>query len=79
MVRVLALVELLVAGGQAPEPPVRPSILIVLVDSLRPDYLGIYGFDGEISPAIDRLAMESIVFENSFTTAPWTKPVSLPC
>jgi arylsulfatase A-like enzyme len=52
----------------------HPSILIVLVDSLRPDYLGIYGFDGEISPAIDRLATESVLFENSFSTAPWTKP-----
>lgn len=57
----------------APAPP-RPSIVLVLVDTLRRDYLGFHGFDGPISPNLDWLARESLVFENAFTQAPWTKP-----
>ena len=51
-----------------------PSFVFMLIDTLRVDYLGPYGFEGEISPAIDRLAMESLVFEKCFSNAPWTKP-----
>jgi arylsulfatase A-like enzyme len=54
--------------------PRRPSIVLILVDTLRRDYLGFHGFDGPISPNLDRLAMESLVFENGVTQAPWTKP-----
>ncbi|MFQ5791976.1 MAG: sulfatase, partial [Acidobacteriota bacterium] len=57
--------------GQASE---RPSFVFLLVDTLRADYLGAYGFEGEISPAVDRLALESLLFENCYTNAPWTKP-----
>ncbi len=52
----------------------RPSIVFILVDTLRADYLGSYGFDGDISPGLDRLAAESLRFENAFSQAPWTKP-----
>jgi arylsulfatase A-like enzyme len=52
----------------------RPSFVILLVDTLRADYLGAYGFEGVISPNLDRLAAESLLFENCFANAPWTKP-----
>jgi len=52
----------------------RPSILFVLVDTLRADYLGSYGFQGDVSPGLDRLAAESVRFQNCFSQAPWTKP-----
>ncbi len=52
----------------------RPNIIVVLTDTLRADYLGTYGFQGDISRHIDELAGESVVFENCFTQAPWTKP-----
>ena len=59
---------------RAVELPERPSIIFILVDTLRRDYLGAYGFRGDISPNLDWLAKESVVFENAFTQAPWTKP-----
>ncbi len=62
---------------EAEKPAVRdgpPSIVFVMIDTLRADYLGTYGFEGDVSPALDRIAEESIVFENAFSQAPWTKP-----
>ena len=52
----------------------RPDIIVILVDALRADYLGCYGFQGEISPAIDRLALESVVYDAAIAPSPWTKP-----
>ena len=46
----------------------------MLVDTLRRDHLGVYGFAGGISPNIDWLAKESVLFDNAFSQAPWTKP-----
>ena len=70
-----ALAVLLVGPGCESEraaPP--PSIIVVLVDTLRADYLGFHGFAGAISPNLDRLATESIVFDRAYSQAPWTKP-----
>ncbi|NIM06164.1 MAG: sulfatase-like hydrolase/transferase [Armatimonadetes bacterium] len=43
-----------------------PNILVILVDALRRDHLGAYGYDLPISPNLDELAEDSIVFENAF-------------
>lgn len=56
------------------EPPARPNIVLIVADTLRQDYLGSYGFRGDISPTLDRLASESILFENAISAAPWTPP-----
>jgi arylsulfatase A-like enzyme len=52
----------------------RPNMILVLVDTLRVDYLGTYGFKGDVSPNIDKLAAESLRFTHYFSVAPWTKP-----
>ena len=55
----------------------RPSNLVVVVaDTLRADYLGCYGFGNGVSPHLDQLATESVVFDRCFTQAPWTKPAT---
>ena len=59
---------------QREEAPRQPSIILTMVDTLRADYLGTYGFSGPISPHLDALASESIVFERCVSQAPWTKP-----
>jgi arylsulfatase A-like enzyme len=50
------------------------SVILIVVDTLRYDYLGVNGFVGAITPNLDWLAMESIRFDNAIATAPWTKP-----
>ena len=45
-------------------------VLLVTVDALRADHLGLYGYEREISPNLDRFAEESIVFERAYAQAP---------
>jgi arylsulfatase A-like enzyme len=49
-------------------------IIIYLVDTLRADRLGVYGYSRETSPQIDALAIDSVVFEQAYAPAPWTLP-----
>jgi len=51
-----------------------PSVIFILVDTLRADFLGAYGFAGPVSPNLDAFAGESVLFERAFAQAPWTKP-----
>ena len=51
-----------------------PSVVLVVLDTLRPDHLGCYGYERDTSPHLDQLAEESIVFENAQSAAPWTAP-----
>ena len=52
----------------------HPDVFIYLIDALRADHLGCYGYDRNTSPNIDGFASDSVVFENAYTTATWTRP-----
>jgi choline-sulfatase len=52
----------------------RPNLIIIGIDTLRPDHLGCYGYGINTSPNIDRLAQEGAVFENTVSQSPWTFP-----
>ena len=52
----------------------RPNIVLYVVDALRPDRLGAYGYTKGTSPFLDRLAEQGIVFQNCYAAASWTKP-----
>ncbi|HPT39234.1 MAG TPA: sulfatase [Candidatus Omnitrophota bacterium] len=63
----------LVAPLQAQhEEPV--NVLLITVDSLRPDHLGCYGYPKNISPNIDKLAKEGVIFTQAIAQASWTLP-----
>jgi arylsulfatase A-like enzyme len=49
-------------------------IAVVLIDSLRPDHLGCYGYRKQTSPNIDRIAQGALLFENAFSQSNWTYP-----
>jgi arylsulfatase A-like enzyme len=49
-------------------------VVIVAVDTLRPDHLGCYGYPRPTSPGIDRFAESGALFENVRSQAPWTLP-----
>jgi len=49
------------------------SVLFVLVDTLRADRLGAYGYARPTSPTLDRLAATGIRFANVESQSSWTK------
>lgn len=41
------------------------NVIMISIDILRPDHLGAYGYKRPTSPNIDRLAKQSVLFENA--------------
>src|SRR5258705_11130146 len=54
-------------------PPLQ-LLLVVTVDTLRADALGAYGSGLGLSPHLDALAAESVVFDAAYAAAPLTLP-----
>ena len=52
----------------------RPDVFIYLIDALRADHLGCYGYDRGTSPTIDAFAGEATLYEDAHTAATWTRP-----
>lgn len=61
---------------EAPNPGSKEDFHVVLlgIDTLRADYLSVYGFSHPTSPRIDQLASEGALFTDAVTTSPWTLP-----
>lgn len=54
------------------------NVLLISIDTLRADRLNAYGYDThEVSPHIDALAEDGILFENNITASPWTTPAHM--
>ena len=51
-----------------------PSVVLIVVDTLRRDHLSAYGYARPTSPHIDRLAAEGALFAHAYSTASWTLP-----
>jgi len=51
----------------------RPDVLVILVDTWRYDHLGVTGGRPELTPALDALAAESILFTRAFSPGNFTK------
>ncbi len=68
--------EAYVRPAGLPRPPAVPirNVLVILVDTLRADHLGCYGYGRATSPAIDRFAREGTLFERAATPQPKTSP-----
>lgn len=60
-----------------PAPPAAarvPNVLLVVVDTLRADHLGCYGYARPTSPTLDALAAAGVRFEHAAAMSSWTKP-----
>src|SRR5438094_4651570 len=56
----------------AATPP--PNVVVITIDTLRPDHLGCYGDKQIHTPNIDALAADSARFERAYTAVPVTLP-----
>ncbi len=61
-------------AAQATRKPARLNVLLITVDTLRADRLGAYGNKEVATPALDRLARDSVVYERAFSQVPLTLP-----
>src|SRR4030095_9964181 len=60
----------------APVPPSVPSdfrVLLITIDTVRADPLGMYGYHRKTSPNLDALAKDGTVFEHGWAHAPSTR------
>ena len=59
-------------GCAAPTPP--PNVVLVTMDTVRADHLGLYGHTEARTPVLDGLGAEGTVFETAISVAPITMP-----
>ncbi len=52
----------------------KPNIVLIVIDTLRADHVGCYGYGRNTTPHIDRLARDAWAFKNAVSSAPWTTP-----
>jgi arylsulfatase A-like enzyme len=73
--KIAASLLLLLAAGACAAPQAPPQrIILITIDTLRADHLGTYGYPRGISPFLDGLAEESMVFDQAFSSSSHTAP-----
>jgi len=58
------------SGGPNPS---TANVIVYLIDTLRADHMGCYGYSRPTTPQIDEFASQAILFENSQAQSPWTR------
>ncbi len=52
----------------------RPNVVMIIVDTLRADKLGCYGFEEDTTPELDALARAGVLFTRPIAQCSWTRP-----
>src|SRR5258708_35572532 len=58
-----------VAGAVAPQPP---NVILITLDTVRADRMGFLGSDRKLTPNLDALARQSVVFTRAYSQVPLT-------
>jgi choline-sulfatase len=58
----------------APAPDASPNVVLIVLDAVRSDHLGCYGYSRPTSPSIDGLARQGMLFREAESQASWTIP-----
>lgn len=51
-----------------------PNVVLVVIDTLRADRLGCYGYERPLTPHLDALARRGVRFERAYSASSWTWP-----
>jgi arylsulfatase A-like enzyme len=57
---------------EIPTAPATTSVVLITVDTLRADRMGVYGHSRDTTPRIDAWAKQALVFDKAFTSGGWT-------
>lgn len=78
---VLSLLSaVLISGVNGSTPPVKETkaasgpLILISIDTLRADHLGLYGYPRPTSLRLDDFAKTAIVFDHAYAAEPWTLP-----
>ncbi|MDP3901019.1 MAG: sulfatase, partial [bacterium] len=52
--------------------PDSRNVIIISIDTLRADHLGLYGYSRDTSPNLDKFSKEALVFDQAIAQAPFT-------
>ncbi|MEZ6086062.1 MAG: sulfatase [Phycisphaerae bacterium] len=71
----IATASTLWAIRKSPSADVKPTnVLLITMDTTRADHLGCYGHPANVTPNIDAIANEGVLFEQCMSSAPSTLP-----
>jgi len=51
----------------------QPNVIVYLIDALRADHLGVYGYPKPTTPSLDQFARSATRFENAYANGPNTR------
>ena len=69
----LLLITAVCLTANAAQVPSQPNVLFFALDDLC-DWVGPNGYEQAVTPNMDRLAAEGVVFENAYTVCPVCSP-----
>ncbi|MCA1901782.1 MAG: sulfatase [Candidatus Hydrogenedens sp.] len=50
-----------------------PDIFVIVIDALRADHLGVYGYTRDTSPFLDQLSEQSLIFSRAYAPSTFTR------
>ncbi len=72
--RAVVALALVACAACAGDPPPPPNVLLITVDTLRADRLGLYGYGRDTSPNLDRLARAGVAYSDALVPRAKTTP-----
>lgn len=72
MLRPFFLALCLFASCSRGEDKVPPHVVVISLDTLRADHMGVYGYHRDTTPFLDGFAQDALVYDNARTTWTWT-------
>ena len=55
----------------------QPKLILISMDCLRADHVGVYGYERDTTPSIDRLAEDAVLFETHIAASSTTLPTHM--
>jgi len=56
------------------KPAAPPDVVLIVMDTVRADHLGVYGYERPTTPGLDRAARNALIYDAAVATAPMTMP-----